>query len=58
MSDLIKGNSKGQENNGLSKFEYVPTYSLSANEQSGSGGLDPKKFCLYSAGINGWLCFS
>jgi capsular exopolysaccharide synthesis family protein len=43
MSDLIKENSKGQEKNGLSKFEYVPTYSLSADDQSGSGGLDPKK---------------
>ena len=54
MSDLIKGNSKGQENNGLNKFEYVPTYSLSANEQSGSGGLDPKKI-LSILGRYKWL---
>jgi capsular exopolysaccharide synthesis family protein len=43
MSDLIRGNNGGQEKNGLSKFEYVPTYSLTPDEQVSSNGLDPKK---------------
>ncbi len=46
MSDLMKGSNSGREQNGLGKFEYVPSYTLSPDENTAGGGMDPRKLVM------------
>ncbi len=43
MSDLIHNNNKGQDKNGMNKFEYIPTYSLAGEESKTEKAFDPKR---------------
>lgn len=43
MSDAIEKHGGGKNRNGLSRFEYVPSYSLPGGDNHAANSLDPKK---------------
>jgi capsular exopolysaccharide synthesis family protein len=46
MSDSIQKHDDGQNKNGLGKFEFVPTYTVSDPNSGAGNPLDPKKIVL------------